>query len=93
MGNQTGTRVIKLDTVGSIIDTGARILWIMHYAAADAGEVLIEDSDGGNEMFYFKNVDVSALGNYQFFFLGGQSVPAIYLKTLTASNIVWIGLA
>jgi len=92
MANQTGTATLKLSTAGEIMTTGGRILWIMHYAAADNGEILLQDTETGKEIFYYKNIDVSVLGNYQFFYLGGQSFPKLWLKTLTTSDIVWIGL-
>jgi len=93
MSDQTGTKVLRLETAAtSILTTGCRILWIMHYAATDNGEVLLSDADGGNDVFYHKNVDVSAIGNYRYFFLGGQAAKGIYVTTLTTSGKVWLGL-
>ena len=92
MANIIGGSVLELDAVGSIKTTGVTILWIMHYAAADNGVVEILDDDSGLPVFYYKNVDISVLGDYQFFNLGGQHVKGLYLNALTASNKVWIGL-
>ena len=92
MANIIGGSVLELDTAGSIKTTGVTILWIMHYAAADNGVVEILDAESGLPVFYYKNVAISVLGNYQFFNLGGQHAKGLYLNTLTASNKVWVGL-
>ena len=92
MANITGGSVLELDTVDSIKTTGVTILWIMHYAAADNGIVDILDAESGLPVFYYKNIDVSVLGNYKFFPLGGQHAKGLYLNTLTTSNKVWVGL-
>ena len=93
MSNNVKGKTYKLDSTGSIKTTGVTIQWIMHYADGDGDIVDLLDSSGGNPVFYYKNIDVSALGNYQYFYLGGQRVTGLFLNILTASNLVWIGVA
>ncbi len=95
MANDRTGNVITVDSTGEILaeGKGCRILWIMHYAAADNGTIEILNKLAGKSHFKYINVDVSVLGNWQFFQLGGQPIDGLYLGTLTASNLVWIGVA
>ena len=95
MANVRTGNVITVDSTGEILAAGkgCRILWIMHYAAADAGTIEILDAVGGKSHFKYSNVDVSVIGNWQHFYLGGQNVDGLYIGTITAANLVWIGIA
>ena len=95
MANDRTANVITVDSTGEIIakGNGCKVLWIMHYAAANNGTLEILDAVGGKSHFKFINVDVAVLGKWMFFPLGGQNIDGLYIGTLTASNLVWIGVA
>ena len=95
MANIRTGNVITVDSTGEILAAGkgCRILWIMHYADADNGTIEILDAVGGKSHFKFINTVVATLGKWKFFPLGGQPIDGLYIGTLTASNLVWIGVA
>lgn len=95
MSNLNTGNVYTVDSTGAILvkGVGCRVLWIMHYAALDDGTIEILQDAGGLSHFKYVNNDVSALGNYRFFPLGGQTLDGLYIGTLTSNNKAWIGVA
>lgn len=93
MANDSTANVITIDSTGEVYTKGKgiKVLWIMVYLDGDDDTIEITDASGGKSHFKYSCPDVSVLGNYHFFYLGGQVMDGVYISTLTADCKAWIG--